>query len=59
MDYLGEVRVEAGDGESDGTPVHPANTLIGPDGTVTVPDRSHFAATQRKVIERLADLGLV
>jgi len=59
VDYLGEVRVEAGDGESDGTPVHPANTLIGPDGTVTVPDRSHFAATQRKVIERLADPGLV
>lgn len=96
VDYLGEVRVEAGYGESvvacaeidlaalrryrrrpgmgnllarqrlelfapvyGGTPVHPANTLIGPDGTVTVPDRSHFAATQRKVIERLAALGLV
>ena len=96
VDYLGEVRVEAGYGESAvacaeidlaalrryrrrpgmgnllarqrlelfapvyaGVPVHPANTLLGPDGTVTVPDRSHFGLTQRKVIERLVALGLV
>ena len=30
-----------------------------PDGSVTVPERSHFLETQRKVIERLAALGLV
>jgi len=96
VDYLGEVRVEAGYGESavacaeidlaalrryrrrpgmrnllsrqrlelfapiyGGAPVHPANGLIGPDGGVVVPDRSYFAATQGKVLERLAALGLI
>ncbi len=96
VDYLGEVRVEAGYGESSvacaeidlaalrryrrrpgmgnliarqrlelfapvyaGPPVHPANGLLGPDGKVVVPDRTYFAAAQRKVIERLASLGLV
>ena len=42
-----------------GNPVYPANTLLAPDGSVTVPERSHFLETQRKVIERLAALGLV
>jgi hypothetical protein len=42
-----------------GAPVYPANTLLGPDGSITVPERSHFVNTQRKVIERLAALGLV
>jgi deaminated glutathione amidase len=96
VDYLGEVRVEAGFGESavacaeidlaalrryrrrpgmgnllsrqrlelfapvyGGAPVYPANTLLGPDGQVVIPERAHFASTQREVIERLARLGLV
>jgi predicted amidohydrolase len=96
VDFLGEVRIEAGFGESSvacaeidlaalrryrrrpgmgnmlsrqrlelfapvyaGAPVYPANTLLGPDGSITVPERSHFVNTQRKVIERLAALGLV
>jgi hypothetical protein len=42
-----------------GTPVHAANGLLGPDGRAFVPDRAHFAASQRKVIERLAALGLI
>jgi predicted amidohydrolase len=96
VDFLGDVRAQAGFGESSvacaeidlaalrryrrrpgmgnllsrqrlelfapiygGTPVYPANTLLGPDGSVTVPERSHFLETQRKVIERLVALGLV
>jgi predicted amidohydrolase len=96
VDFLGEVRVEAGYGESSvacaeidlaalrryrrrpgmgnllsrqrlelfaavygGAPIYPANTLIAPDGQVTVPERSHFVETQRRVIERLSELGLV
>jgi hypothetical protein len=39
--------------------VYPANTLLAADGSVTVPERSRFLETQRKVIERLAALGLV
>jgi hypothetical protein len=42
-----------------GAPIYPANTLLGPDGQPTVPERSHFLETQRRVIERLSDLGLV
>jgi predicted amidohydrolase len=42
-----------------GAPIHPANGLIGPDGRIFVPDRAHFTAVQRKVIERLAASGLV
>jgi predicted amidohydrolase len=96
VDFLGEVRAQAGFGESSvacaeidlaalrryrrrpgmgnllsrqrlelfaavyaGNPVYPANTLLAADGSVTVPERSHFLETQRKVIERLAALGLV
>jgi predicted amidohydrolase len=96
VDFLGEVRIEAGFGETavacaevdlaalrryrrrpgmgnllsrqrlelfapvyGGNPVYPANTLLGPAGQVLTPDRGHFAATQREVIERLARLGLV
>jgi len=39
--------------------VHPANSMLGPDGRPTVPDRQQFAATQRAVIERLARDGLI
>jgi predicted amidohydrolase len=96
VDYLGEVRIEAGFGESavacadidlaalrryrrrpgmgnllsrqrlelfapvyGGSPVYPANTLLDAAGRVVTPERSHFLATQRAVIERLARLGLV
>ena len=96
VDFLGEVRAEAGYGESSvacaeidlaalrryrrrpgmgnllsrqrlelfaavygGAPVYPANTLLDPTGSVVVPERSHFLETQRRVIERLASLGLV
>jgi len=96
VDFLGEVRAEAGFGESSvacaeidlaalrryrrrpgmgnllsrqrlelfaavygGAPVYPANTLLDPNGAVVVPERSHFLETQRRVIERLASLGLV
>jgi predicted amidohydrolase len=96
VDHLGEVRVEAGFGESavacaeidlaalrryrrrpgmgnllsrqrlelfapvyGGTPVYPANSLLDTAGRVVTPERSHFIATQRTVIERLARLGLV
>jgi predicted amidohydrolase len=96
VDYLGEVRVEAGFGESAvacaeidldalrryrrrpgmgnllsrqrlelfapvyaGSPVYPANSLLDPAGRVITPERSHFLATQRAVIERLTRLGLV
>jgi predicted amidohydrolase len=96
VDYLGEVRIEAGFGESavacaeidlaalrryrrrpgmgnllsrqrlelfapvyGGPPVYPANNLLDPAGRSTVPERSHFLATQRAVIERLERLGLV
>lgn len=96
VDYLGEVRIEAGFGESavacaeidlaalrryrrrpgmgnllsrqrlelfaqvyGGPPVYPANTLLDPAGGIVTPERSHFLATQRAVIERLARLGLV
>jgi predicted amidohydrolase len=96
VDFLGEVRAQAGFGESSvacaeidlaalrryrrrpgmgnmlsrqrlelfaavyaGAPIYPPNTLLGPDGSVRVPDRSHFLATQRQVIERLTALGLI
>jgi predicted amidohydrolase len=96
VDFLGEVRAEAGYGESSvacaeidlaalrrfrrrpgmgnllsrqrlelfaavygGAPVYPANTLLDANGAVVVPERSHFLETQRRVIERLAGLGLV
>jgi len=96
VDYLGDVRAEAGFGESAiacaeidlaalrryrrrpgmgnllsrqrlelfapvyaGSPVHPANSLLDADGRVVTPQRAQFAATQRKVIERLERLGLV
>ena len=96
VDFLGEVRAQAGFGESSvacaeldlaalrryrrrpgmgnmlsrqrlelfasvysGASVYPPNTLLGPDGSVTVPERSHFIATQRQVIERLTALGLI
>jgi predicted amidohydrolase len=96
VDFLGEVRAQAGFGESSvacaeidlaalrryrrrpgmgnllarqrlelfasvyaGAPIYPANTLLGPDGSHKVPDRSHFLSTQRQVIERLAALGLI
>jgi predicted amidohydrolase len=96
VDFLGEVRAQAGFGESSvacaeidlaalrryrrrpgmgnllsrqrlelfaavyaGPSVYPANTLLAADGSVTVPERSHFLETQRKVIERLTALGLV
>jgi predicted amidohydrolase len=39
--------------------VYPPNTMLGPDGSVVVPERSHFVATQRAVIERLARDGLI
>jgi len=96
VDFLGEVRVEAGFGESavacaeidlaalrryrrrpgmgnllarqrlelfapvyGGARVHPANTLLDAEGRVVAPQRAHFSATQREVIERLTRLGLV
>jgi hypothetical protein len=34
--------------------MYPANTMLGPDGAPRVPDRQHFIATQRAVIDRLA-----
>jgi CTP-dependent riboflavin kinase len=42
-----------------GASVYPANTLLDANGAVVVPERSHFLETQRRVIERLASLGLV
>ncbi len=33
--------------------VYPPNTMLAADGAPTVPDRQHFVATQRSVIERL------
>jgi predicted amidohydrolase len=96
VDFLGEVRAQAGFGESSvacaeidlaalrryrrrpgmgnmlsrqrlelfavvytGAAIYPPNTLLGPDGSFKVPDRSHFVATQRQVIERLSALGLI
>jgi len=95
VDYLGEVRAEAGSGESANAcaeidlaalrrhrrrpgmgnllsrqrlelfaaaysgSVYPPNTMLGPDGVPRVPDRSHFVATQREAIERLARAGII
>ncbi len=96
VDFLGEVRAQAGFGESSvacaeidlaalrryrrrpgmgnllsrqrlelfasvytGAAIYPPNTLLAPDGSHKVPDRSHFLSTQRQVIERLAALGLI
>jgi predicted amidohydrolase len=42
-----------------GPAVYPANTLLDKHGAPRVPDRSHFVATQRAVIERLAASGLI
>jgi predicted amidohydrolase len=42
-----------------GDEFYPANTLLEGDGRLRVPDRSHFAGTQRQVLERLARLGLI
>ena len=39
--------------------VYPPNTMLAPDGNVVVRDRSHFVATQRSVIDRLARDGLI
>jgi deaminated glutathione amidase len=38
--------------------VYPPNTMQA-DGRITAPDRSHFTATQRAVIERLAASGII
>lgn len=39
--------------------VYPPNSMLGPDGRVTTPDRGHFVALQRSVIERLERDGLI
>jgi predicted amidohydrolase len=39
--------------------VYPANTMLGADGTLVVPQRQHFISTQRTVIERLEREGLI
>ncbi len=39
--------------------VYPPNTMLGPDGRPVPPDRSHFVATQRAVLERLERDGLI
>jgi predicted amidohydrolase len=39
--------------------VYPPNTLLGADGRPFAPDRSHFVATQRAVLERLERDGLI
>ncbi len=39
--------------------VYPPNTMLDADGRTTVPDRSHFVATQRAVLERLERDGLI
>jgi predicted amidohydrolase len=39
--------------------VYPPDTMLGPDGKLVVPERTHFVATQRAVIERLARDGLI
>ena len=95
VDFLGEVRAEAGTGESMAAQaeidlgalrryrlrpgmgnllsrqrlelfaatyaqsIHPPNTMLGPDGQPRVPERSHFAETQRAVIERLRAAGVI
>ena len=40
-------------------PIYPANSLLDDAGNVTIPERSHFAATQQATIEQLAKLGLI
>lgn len=95
VDWKGEVRAEAGFGESmvahaeidiapvrrararPGMPnllarqrlelfancyagsVYPANTMLGSDGAVVVPPRSHFMATQQRAIEVLRQRGVI
>ena len=39
--------------------VYPANTLLDENGTVKVPDRSHFLQTQASVIEQLKNRGVI
>lgn len=39
--------------------VHPANTLLGDDGSVRVPERSHFGAVQQQAIDALRRRGIV
>jgi predicted amidohydrolase len=39
--------------------VYPPNTMLAPDGRPVPPDRSHFVATQRSVLERLERDGLI
>lgn len=41
-----------------GTPVYPANNLL-ENGQVKVPDRDHFMATQRLVIQSLQERGVI
>jgi len=95
VDYLGEVRIEAAQGESMvanaeldlaalrryrqragmgnllarqrlelfastyAQSVYPPNTMLGPDGKLRIPERSHFVETQRAVIERLRAAGVI
>ena len=39
--------------------VYPPNSMLGPDGRPVAPDRSHFVAMQRSVLERLERDGLI
>ncbi len=39
--------------------VYPANSMLAADGSVSAPERQHFVATQRAVIERLSRDGLI
>ena len=38
--------------------VYPPNNLL-TDGEITIPDRSHFVATQKQVIENLVKTGIL
>ena len=40
-------------------PIYPANSLLDGEGAPVVPDRAHFAATQRATIAALAERGII
>ena len=57
--YFCRQRLELFAGAYADNSVYPANTLIGDDGNHRVPERAHFMATQRAVIEKLKKDGIV
>ncbi|MCB2107272.1 MAG: hypothetical protein KDE14_06200 [Rhodobacteraceae bacterium] len=57
--YLSRQRFEAFATSYAQSRFQPANSLLGADGTVKIPDRSHFTAVQKQTITTLAERGVI